>query len=63
MIHTPTAPARWPCKRAESHIMKAYQIITAGQIVAILFALDTADALATAKAQGITADNAIRMDY
>jgi hypothetical protein len=41
--------------------MKAYQIITAGRIVAILFALDTADALATAKAQGITADNAIRL--
>ena len=43
--------------------MNAYQIITAGQIVAILFALDTAAALATAHPQGITADNAIRIDY
>ena len=63
MIHTHTAPARWPCNRAESYIKKAYQINTPGQIFAILYALDTADALATAKAQGITADNAIRIDY
>ncbi len=43
--------------------MKAYQIITAGKIVAIVFALDITDALLAAVAQGITADNAIRIDY
>jgi hypothetical protein len=43
--------------------MKSYQIITAGQIVALIFALDAAGALATAKAKGIPADNAIRCDY
>ncbi len=50
-------------KNQERDTMKAYQIITAGKIVAIVFALDITDALLTAVAQGITADNAIRIDY
>ncbi len=43
--------------------MKAYQIITAGHIAAVLLALDVSDAIAKAAAAGIPATNAIRIDY
>ena len=46
----------------KGHTMKAYHIIHAAHVVAVLFAMDAADALAKAAAAGIPATNAIRVE-